>query len=96
MVAARNAKVLDSAFWLAKNRGGLPAVTREAVARETGLSVGTVSNAFGAMDALREEVVKMAVRQGILEIVAQALASGSDAAKTAGEDLKFRALATLA
>lgn len=59
-VENRNRAVLDAAVALAE-RFGMAAVTRPRVSAESGLSTGTVSNAFGSMDGLRDAVMAAAV-----------------------------------
>lgn len=94
-VENRNQAVLDAGVALAE-KYGMQAVTRPRVAAESGLSTGTVSNAFGSMDALRDAVMAAAVDREIIVIVAQGLAERYPAALNAPADLKQRALAKLA
>jgi len=94
-VENRNRAVLDAAVSLAE-RFGMQAVTRPRVADESGLSVGTVSNAFGTMDALRDAVMAAAVEREIIPVVVQGLAERYPAALNAPPALKQRALANLA
>lgn len=94
-VENRNRAVLDAAVALAE-RHGMGAVTRPRVADESGLSTGTVSNAFGSMDALRDAVVAAAVEREIVVIVAQGLAERHPVALAAPAELKQRALEKLA
>lgn len=93
--AERAARVLDAAVAIASEQG-YGAVSREAIASMTKLSLGTVSNAFGSMDELRREVLRQAVIKKILPIVAAGLALNSDITANASPDLKRRALDTLA
>jgi AcrR family transcriptional regulator len=99
-VLNRNRTVLDAGLALAE-RHGLQAVTRPRVAAESGLSVGTVSNAFGTMDGLRDAVVAAVVETCDsspvrLPVLAQALAERHPVALAAPPELKQRALANLA
>lgn len=94
-VENRNRAVLDAGLALAE-RHGMQAVTRPRVAAESGLSTGTVSNAFGSMDGLRDAVMAAAVDRQITVIVAQGLAERYPAALNAPAELKQRALANLA
>lgn len=94
-VENRNRAVLDAGLALAE-RDGMQAVTRPRVAAESGLSTGTVSNAFGSMDGLRDAVMAAAVDRQITAIVAQGLAERYPAALNAPAELKQRALANLA
>lgn len=93
-VRNRTRAVLDAAIALAE-RTGMQAVTRPRVAAESGLSVGTVSNAFGTMDALRDAVLSAAVERELVAIVAQGLAARHPIALNAPPALRQRALETL-
>lgn len=94
-VENRNRAVLDAGVSLAE-RIGMHAVTRSGIAADTGLSVGTVSNAFGSMDALRDAVMAAAVDREILPVIAQGLAERHPAALNAPAELRRRALELLA
>lgn len=94
-VENRNRAVLDAGVTLAE-KYGMQAVTRPRVAAESGLSTGTVSNAFGSMDALRDAVMVAAVQREIVVIIAQGLAERYPAAMNAPAELKQRALAQIA
>lgn len=86
--------VLEAALALAQDHG-LKAVTRTAVATASGRSLGTVNYAFGSMDGLRDEVMRLAVQREHAGIVAQGLAAGSEIARNAPPDLKEAAAASL-
>lgn len=94
-VQNRNRTVLEAAVALARQHG-MQAVTRPRVAAESGLALGTVSNAFGGMDGLRDAVMRAAVDREILPVIAQGLAERHPAAAAADSDLKTRALAQIA
>lgn len=94
-VENRNRTVLEAGVSLATAHG-MQAVTRPRVAAESGLALGTVSNAFGSMDGLRDAVMRAAVEREILPVVAQGLAERYPAAMNAEPDLKTRALAQIA
>lgn len=91
MNAQRNSRVLDAACDVALE-AGLAGITRERVASVAGVSVGSVSKAFGVMERLRDEVVRVAIARPILPVLAQALASGHPLAKSAPDDVKRQAL----
>ena len=61
--------ILEVAVALAKEHG-LRKFSRSQVAKKTGLASATVSFHFGSMDALRTEVVKYAVENEVLSILA--------------------------
>lgn len=96
----RDERVLSAAMRLAV-RDGLTAVTRAAVAREAGVSTGTVSN-YGApvlterladpMGQLRDDVMRRAVRDDVVSIVRAGLAAGHPVALDAPADLRARAM----
>lgn len=89
-------RILDAALALAVLPGGLARLTRIAVASEAGCSEALVSVHFGTMTSFRRDVVREAVRTERLPVIAQALAAGDPAALKAPEDLKQRALQSLA
>lgn len=94
-VENRNLAVLDAALTLAE-RFGMGAVTRPRVASESGVATGTVSNAFGTMEGLRDAVMVAAIEREILPIIAQGLSDRYPSALAAPPELKQRALADLA
>jgi DNA-binding transcriptional regulator YbjK len=66
-------------------------MTREQVAEAAGVSMGLVSKYFKTMPQLRRDVMRYAVRNKILSVVAQGLAAGDKHAKKADEKLKREA-----
>lgn len=94
-VENRNRAVLDAALTAAESHG-YRAFTRQQVADIAGVATGSVNNAFGTMDALRDAVMSVAVDRGLVAIVAQGLADRHPAAIAAPGDLKQQALAQLA
>jgi len=74
---------------------GLAAVSRSRVAEAARVSLGTVSNAYGTMQALRDAVMHEAVSRPILSILAQGLAMGDPIARAAPEPVRQAALASL-
>jgi len=106
-VNQRNRTVLYAAFTLA-TRDGLRNITRESVAAEAGVSVGSVSNSFLTMDGLRAAVLRYAIDlvstskvaaesiSGALGIIAAALAERDPVALSAPAIVKARALESLA
>lgn len=91
----RNRRILDSALELAELRG-YRAITREQVAERAGVATGSVNNAYGNMEGLRDAVMAAAVERRVPGVVAQGLADGHPAARAAPQDLKDSALASLA
>lgn len=94
-VENRNRAVLDAALLLAAQRG-YRNITRRQVADEAGVAVGSVNNAFGTMDGLRDAVMAAAVERELPAIIAQGLAERHPAALGAHPGLRTRALASLA
>lgn len=86
----RSAQILSAAVTLAKRRG-FSRLTRDAIAEEAGVSVGLVSNYLGTMDDLRNEVMRRAVVEEILPIIAAGLAEGNRIALRAPASLRHRA-----
>lgn len=91
----RNRAVLNAAVEIAQERG-YASLTRDGVADRAGVAAGSVNNAYGSMDALRDAVMAHAVDQRLVDIVGQGLAAGHPAARAAPDDLKQEALAKLA
>lgn len=71
-------------------------LTRDAVAFEAGVSCGLVNTYFPRVAELREEVMRVAVRERHVGIVAQGLAEGSEIARSAPAALRSEAAQTLA
>lgn len=94
-VATREHVVLTAAIALAQKRG-FGSYSRRDVAAQAGVAVGTVSHAFGSMEALHNAVMRTAVRERILSILATGLALRHPIAIAAPPDLKTLALASLA
>jgi hypothetical protein len=88
-------RILAAAFDLARERGWPGGITRNGTAERAGVADGLVNWAFGTTANLREAVMAQAVAQGELDIVAQGIAAGSEAARAAPHDMKVKALATM-
>lgn len=94
-VTNRNRAVLDAALRLAASRG-FRNITRQAVADEAKVAVGSVNNAYGTMDGLRDAVMAAAVERGLADIVAQGLTDKHPCALSAPATLRSAALESLA
>ena len=94
-VENRNRAVLDAALRLAERRG-YRAITRQQVAEEAGVAVGSVNNAYGTMDGLRDAVISAAVARHVFKVVAQGLIDQHPAALNAPEELRAAALQAIA
>lgn len=90
----RDQRILDAAVELAKGIG-YQWITRDQVAEAADVSAGTVNNAFGSMVGLKRAVLRHAVENGIVVIVAQGLADSHEIARGAPADLKARAAALM-
>lgn len=93
--ALRKEHILNAAVSLAKDVG-YQRITRDGIAERAGVSMGLVSSYFGTMVQLKNDVMRRAVKQGILEIIAQGLAAQDDHAKKAPKALKQQAVRLLA
>ena len=91
---ARADRVLDAACGLVETEG-LAAFSRSRVAAYARCSLGTVSNAYGDMQSLRDAVMQEAVTRPILSVLAQGLAMGDPIARAAPEHVRQAALASL-
>lgn len=65
--------VLEHAIAVAEQHG-LHGMTRERVSLAAGVSSGTVSNRFGGMQGLLDEVVQAALARGLRVLICQAVA----------------------
>lgn len=63
-------------------------LTREAVAQRAGVSPALVSARLGTMENLRRSVMRAAVRDGVVPVVAQGIARGDKRAMAAGPALR--------
>lgn len=90
----RSGQILAAAVTLAK-RSGFRKLTRDGIAKAAKVSTGLVSNYFGSMDNMRDEVMRVAVRDDILPIIAQGVAERNRIALKAPADVRRRAIAGL-
>ena len=79
--------VLEAAIALAEDFG-YQNITRKQIADVTCTSPATVSNMFGSMDQLKQEVVKCAIAESNLVIFGQALSAKNRLALQASDGLK--------
>ena len=86
--------VLESAAFVAQ-RDGFTNITRDAIAKKAGVSSGSVSHSFGTMIKLKRSVMRYAIQNELLEIIAEGLGIKDKTAMKIGSELKQRALATL-
>lgn len=86
--------ILEVAYTMAQ-RDGFGTLTRDGVAAEAGVAMGSVNHHWGKMSALREAVMQRAVEEENLELIGQGMALGDSVAKSAPLELRTRALKTL-
>lgn len=92
----RKEQILIAALKVASRPGGYAKLTRAVVAECAGCSEGLVSKYFGTMVRLKRAIMRAAIKDGNLPILAQGLAAGDKCAQKADESLKRKALETLA
>lgn len=92
--AMRKQQILEVAINEAK-KSHYNKITRDGVAEAAGVSMGLVTKYFGTMQQLRTQVIRHAVKQSIIEIIAQGIASNDDRAKKASQEDKQKAIELL-
>ena len=90
----RKEQLLRVALNVARDKG-CHKMTRDHIAEAAGVSVGLVSKYFGTMTKLKRAIMRAAVKQEVLEIVAEGLATGDPHARKASQELKNKAIATI-
>lgn len=93
--ADRRKQILDAAVAEAREHG-FSRLTRDGVAARCSLAAGTINKYFSTMTVLRRDVMRAAVRLEILPIIAAGVAAGDPHAAKAPQELKRRALDSLA
>ena len=86
--------ILEVAYVMAQ-RDGFGTLTRDGVAAEAGVAMGTINHHWKVMSALRDAVMQRAVEEENLELIGQGMALGDSVAKSAPLELRTRALTTL-
>lgn len=86
--------ILEVAYVMAQ-RDGFGSLTRDGVAAEAGVAMGTINHHWVKMSALREAVMQRAVEEENLELIGQGMALGDSVAKSAPLELRQAALITL-
>lgn len=86
--------ILEVAYMMAQ-RDGFGTLTRDGVAAEAGVAMGSVNHHWVKMSALREAVMQRAVEEENLELIGQGMALGDSVAKSTPLELRTRALTTL-
>lgn len=91
----RKTQILDAALHLAESVG-YTHVTREAVAKAAECAPALVSAHFGTMSSFRRDIMRAAIRERKLRIIAQGLAIADPHARKAPDELKQEALSAIA
>lgn len=90
--AVRTASLLQVALKLAESEGWRT-LTRDGVARAAGVSGALVTVRLGTMEALRRAVMRAAVKQRVVAVVAEGLVAGDKHARKADDELRALAQA---
>lgn len=90
----RYKQLLDSAVEVAK-KCGFNNITHALVALHAKVSKATVFKYFESIIVLRDDVMKVAIEQELLPVIAAGLIMRNDIALSASDDLKERALASV-
>ena len=90
----RRDAVLAAAINLA-TRDGFSNITRDGVAKQAGVGAGTVNLYYGTVPQLKRDVMRTAIKQKLLPIIAQGIAARDPRALRAPDDLKRQALESL-
>ena len=89
--AVRKQDILAAGLHVAE-RDGFANVTRDNIAAQARVSGPTVQYHFGTMKQLRKELMRYAVRQKNLRVIAQGIAAGDPQAMKASPELREAAL----
>lgn len=90
----RRDQILKTAVTIAGSVG-YNKITRELIANHLDISVGLINRYFGTMPNLKRDIMRSAIKNEILPVIAQGLANGDKHAKKAPHELKIRAAATI-
>lgn len=90
----RKDSLLNAALKMAEEVG-FENINRIAVAEREGVSPALISKYFGALDQLKNDVMRRAVKSENLKVIAQGLVAKNRHAQKASEELKTRALKCL-
>ena len=83
--------ILDAAVQLAREKG-FQNLTRDGIANRAEVSHGLVTHYYNTMKQMRRAVMRAAVKQEILEIIAYGLATANPYALKASPELRARAI----
>jgi AcrR family transcriptional regulator len=94
----KDTKTRDQIFKAAMRlsmRTGYNKVTRDAIATKAGVAEGLVNYYFGTMTQLRRMIVRHAIKEENMTIIAQALGAADPHVKKISEELKRKAVESL-
>lgn len=83
----RTEQLLDVALSLAATEG-FGTLTRDGIARAAGVSGGLVTQRLGTMEQMRRSVMRRAVAQRVVRVVAEGLVAGDKHAQRADDALR--------
>lgn len=86
--------VLEVAYTMAQ-RDGFLTLSRQNIARESGVATGSVSHYWGTMQTLRDAVMTRAIEENDVEIIVAGIAAGNEVVKSAPKELRLKALASM-
>jgi len=90
----RASQILAAALTVAAKKG-YQHMTRDEIAAAAGASPAAINQRFSTMTELKRAVMRAAVSQRVVAVVAQGLADGNPYARKAPDDLKKLAAASL-
>lgn len=92
----RIAQILKAALDVCSKSTSYARVTREQIANRAGIPPTLITYHMGTMESLRRDIMREAVRVECLPVIAQGLAMRDRRALNAPDELKQRALRSLA
>lgn len=92
----RKAQILRAALDLCSARTTYTRVTRDQIAERAGVPPSLITYHLGSMTDLRRHIMREAIRSECLAVIAQGIAARDRHAMKAPEDLRARALQSLA
>jgi AcrR family transcriptional regulator len=92
---ARAEVILIAAMRIARRPGGWASLTRARIASEARCADSLVTLRLGSMDAIRQTLMKRAIKHEYFDLIAQGLAAGDPSARALSPILKHKAVATM-
>jgi AcrR family transcriptional regulator len=88
-------RILDVAYSMALS-DGFSCLKRDDIAAKAGVALGTVNHHWQSVALLRNAVIERAVENEDLKLIAEGIAAGEHAAQAAPQELRLKALTSLA